>query len=264
LKQIINPYIRFRRKAQGRYANNLGGGYGRAISQDETECFFVVDAVMGESASNVLTICFNKDAETACYGGWTFKKNGVAFTNVSPATINQPCVLWFCSDGSENTSAGPQDVITADYVPGTCGELGDSECLLGELTDYPIENNIFGPIIARVGDSADNVIVLRYGVDALTSGDGWSATVGGLTATITNAAVVDGNVHLTLSADVLAGQVVEVSHGSGDVRATSIDGRTEYWYYDLPVTNSVGADFRLLANGDFRLLGAGTDARILV
>jgi len=103
MKQIINPYVRFRRKAQGRYANRIASSvYGRGVSQDEQACFFVENAGMGVDPANLITICFNKDMEN-CDIGWTFKKNGTPFTNVATAVNADPDCISFTADDVAST-----------------------------------------------------------------------------------------------------------------------------------------------------------------
>ncbi len=259
--QIINPLIRFRQKAQGKFANRIGGNtYARAVTSDR--CFTITDAAMGISASNGISVCFNKDPDASCSAGFTFKLNGVAFTNVAFSGISNPCAIWTADNGTTADSAGPQDEITLDYTPGTCGAAGESDCALEALTDYPVANDIYGPIEARVSDAlGDNIIRIFYGVNpATTDVNAWAVKVNAAPVTVNSAVISNNEVHLTLAVSVAGTDTVTYTQ-SGTVgnRTTAIDGRTSHWFYDEPVTNAVGTDYWAIVDNSPWMLANQTD-----
>lgn len=259
--QIINPLIRFRQKAQGRYANRVGGSaYARAVSSDR--CFVITDAVMGVAGSNAITICFNKEVNAACSTtGWTFKLNGTPFTNVSLSGVSQPCVIWLADNGTAADAASPTDTITLDYTPGTCGALGESDCALEELTDFPVSNYIYGPAEARVSDSlGDNLIRIFFDVNPATEGTAWEVKVNNVVVNITDTIISNNEIQLTLASSVASTDTVTYTQSATvGTRCTSIDGRTSAWFYDEPVTNAVGTDYWAIVDNSPWMLANGTD-----
>ena len=260
-KQIINPLIRFRQKAQGRLANRIGGNvYARAVSSDR--CFLITDAAMGVSASNGITVCFNKEADATCNTGFTFKLNGVPFTNVVFSGFSQPCAIWTADNGTSADSAGPSDEITLDYTPGTCSQAGESDCALEELTDFPVSNFIYGPVEARVSDAVgDNIIRVFYDVNPSTTDvNAWAVKVNSAPVTVNSAVISNNEVRLTLAVSVAANDtVVYTQSGTVGTRTTAIDGRTSYWFYDEPVTNAVGTDYWAIVDNSPWMLANQTD-----
>jgi hypothetical protein len=259
--QIINPYIRFRRKAQGRYANRIASSvYGRGVSRDEAECFYVADVGMGVEPANLITICFNKDMEN-CGTGWTFKKNGVAFANVAAAVNADPaCISFTADDGASVDSAGPDDTITASYTPGLCGAVDEDDCFLTELTDASVDNFIWGPIALRVGDVADNILVAYFDDPASVIGDAWSIERNALPELGFIPSIVNGNIQFALTTDVLPTDAMTLTQKEFDAPgARATDGRYCWQFYDAEVANAVGVEFWLTEASDAYLLESGTD-----
>ena len=217
---------------------------------------------MGISASNGITVCFNKNPDASCATGFTFKLNGVPFTNVAFSGISNPCAIWTADNGTTADSAGPRDEITLDYTPGTCGAAGESDCALEALTDYPVANDIYGPIEARVSDAlGDNIIRIFYGVNpATTDVNAWAVKVNAAPVTVNSAVISNNEVQLTLAVSV-AGTDTVVYTQSGTVgnRTTAIDGRTSHWFYDEPVTNAVGTDYWAIVDNSPWMLSNQTD-----
>lgn len=260
-KQIINPYVRFRRKAQGRYANRIASSvHGRGVSRDESACFFVENAGMGVEPANLITICFNKDMEN-CGTGWTFKKNGVAFTNVASAVNADPaCISFTADDGVGVNSAGPDDAITMDYTPGTCGAVDEEDCVLDALTDAPVDNFIWGPIALRVGDFADNILVAFFDDPASVVGTAWVIERNGVPETGFIPSIVNGNIQFTLTSDVLVADVMTLTQDAVSTPgARATDGRYCWRFFDAEVVNAVGVEFWETEANDAYLLESGVD-----
>lgn len=261
MKQIINPYVRFRRKAQGRYANRLASSvYGRGVSQDEQACFFVDDAGMGVDPADLITICFNKDMQN-CGVGWTFKKNGTAFTNVATAVNPElNCISFTANDGPAVNSASPDDVITMDYAPGTCGAVGEDDCFLEELTDAPVDNFIWGPIALRVGDFADNILVAFFDDPASVIGTQWDIERNAIKEIGFIPSIVNGNIQFALITDVSPTDIMTITQNATNAPgARATDGRYCWQFYDEPVVNAVGLEFWETETNEAYLLESGTD-----
>ncbi len=252
-KQIVNPYIRFGRKAQGPYAQNLGGGqHGRAITRGEQPCFFIVSASIGDtpldSDATVVTIRFNTDADATCDAlGWTFLVNGLAPQQQNFFGVSGSLMYWSIVKDEAN-GVSPDDVVTFDYVPGTCKKLGSTEpeCLLPAYDDYAVTNNVYGPIESRIGNIADNIVQVTFPVAPGVAGDtgAWRVEFDTNPVVINNIAIVGNTVELTLASAATTGNIVTYTHSvNGGIECESIDGRECFEFTDQPVINELGANY---------------------
>lgn len=262
-KQIKNPYIRFGRTAQGPYANKLGGGFfARAITRGEAKCFEVVSVVVGYPTSEWYTVCFNAPPNQA-----TCLTTDFSFTNVTrgltPSLSNAAnpggnCLRYQASLPVEQNSNAPTDELVMDYVPGTCNKDGTSEpeCLLEAYADYPVQNQIYGPAVLRIGDIAANVLVAIFPVDVAQIGStafAWRIKFDLVDQTINSAQIISGNeIHFTLAADADPTDSVTIEHNatSGVNACQAVDGRYCWRFYNQPVVNVTGAEFWIREDGD--------------
>lgn len=254
-RQIINPYVRFGRKAQGPYAQKLSGGtFGRAITGGEAgPCFEVISVSVGEPSARWFTVCFSAPPDQATCLTLDFQFENVTRGLPLPIIIADPgagnCLLYETEISSEQDSSGPQDVLEMDYTPGSCHKEGSSEpeCVLEAIVDYPVENRIFGPTQLRIGDIADDVLVAVFPADVAQIGNlsTWVIRVQGIQRGKT-AQIVNGNeIHFTLDTPASAGELVAIAHEevAGVAACQAVDGRYCWRFYDEPVENVTGANF---------------------
>lgn len=251
MKQIINPYIRFRQKAQGRFANRISDSdYARAITLDETKCFYIVSASAGFPSADWWTVCFNviPDETTCLTQDFDFRNLTNVNTLIWGATNNPggDCLQWEKGTAAVNNSSGPLDELVLDYVPGTCHKdsTDNDECLLDPYSGFSVENNIWGPSFLRAGDLADNIVLIGFDADASVIGSEWEIKVNGTPQAGMIGSIVAGNIQFSLPASINAGDTVLCSHQAVDTTgAQSIDGRYCWRFFDEPVDNVVGTQF---------------------
>lgn len=261
--QIINPLIRFRRKAQGRYANNLGGAYGRAVTVDDQKCFYVTSAEIGNPNPEETVVCFNvAPDETTCGvispgSGFYFFTNGDIISTQS--YIDAPterCLRFQTKHVSENDGISPDDDVTFYYTQGTCHKDGDSdpECLLEEYADAPVRNSMYGYQTARVGDRGDDIVTVLFDSPLAVVGLNWQVVVNSTAANIIGTNIdVDGVLELTIDVQVISTDNVQISHTAVTNGAQAANGKMLYQFWLDDVVNSVGVDFWIMESGDFWL-----------
>lgn len=266
--QKRNPYVRFGPKAQGPYAQNLGGGaYGRSLVLGaEEECFFVTSlTVGGDPNPDTIVICFNKNWSN-CVNGWSFEKNGLPYQQAQvPIGVGQPCIGFEVYDSFEDPGNGPDDVITASYTPGNCQASGESDCLLEGFADRVVTNNIWGPTGARIGDLGDDILIVVFPTAPAVIGNRWRVFVNGPERSIDygspDTKVEANTIQLKLTSPVSDLDTVTVTHsppvGNFTNAAQAADGRYCWRFYDYPVTVTLGVSYWMQQGGD-RWLVEGT------
>jgi hypothetical protein len=241
------------------WARSSGGG--------EQACFRVVSAAIGDPTYKTVRVCFNVEPDEATCATPDFDFDNLDNPNlneVSDATaLAGPCIEYEWDSSTEYNSSGPLDSIQMSYTPGTCHKEGDSDpdCLLAAITGRHVTNNIWGPSTTRVGDLADNIVVVTFPTAPAFIGTRWQIHVQGVEQTGMTSLIVGNAIQFTLPADVNAGETVVISHEntSGDVGScTSVDGRTCWRFYDMPVHNAVGVSFWILEDTGPWLLNAKT------
>ncbi len=251
--QIINPLIRFRRKAQGRFANRIGGSvHGRAISIDESRCFFIVNASIGDNTSqaDVLTIRFNETADAACgvAGDWAFKINGSAAFSAAFLTLSGNQAFWQLAK-DEAQGVGNLDTVTFSYTPGSCrkdGEDAGGDCDLEGFTDQPVDNDVFGPNAIRIGDVDNQTVVAFMNADVAVLGDVWTVRVNGNPVTISTIqyGTQPNRIQFVLAAAVTNTDVLTLTHAVGaGTECEAVDGRQCWDSFNMPVENVIGQNF---------------------
>ncbi len=256
-RQIINRLIRFSNKAQGPYANKIGPkNHAAGLGQDDRGCFYVLSAEIGRPHPNRTVICFNADPDELSCGvvglsGFSFKVDGTDILEQSYLSKDGNCLTYLTRHVVNGDGITPSQDVTYSYSPGTCHKSGeaDPECALEEITDASVRNSILGIVAARVGDVADNIVVVRLGASAAVIGTRWEIYINTLQAGVTNSEIVDGNIRFTINQDVNPGDTVEISHTGTTGGAESTDGRLLYVVTDYPVVNASGVDYWIRADG---------------
>lgn len=265
-KQIINPYIRFGRRAQGPYANRISGSsHGRAISRGQRACFYIVSAQIGDPEPDFVYVTFNKDFdETTCLaGGWAFYTDQRGATSGTARSAFASNIMQWQNDyGTENNSVLANESMNLDYTPGTCeaAEDTDDTCILEQYVNLTVANRVYQPYAASVGDVADDAVIVYFAPDVASIGDGWRVEVNAVNRTISNQSIMNGNLRLDLASPVSEVDVVTVSNslGSTATRTRGIDGRGVLRLIDIPVNNLLG-NFWAQEGGDVWLLEGGVD-----
>ncbi len=260
--QVINPLIRFRNKAQGRYANRISGAnHGRAITLDETKCFYVVSASVGDPDADWFTVCFNTvPQESTCL---TTDFDFVNQTNPNPLIWgigNNPggnCLQYQKGTSTEFDSSGPGDTLEMSYTPGTCRKDAstEDECLLEAISGYSVTNNIWGPTALRVGDFADNQVNAFFPTSNPPSviGNAWEIFIGGAPQTITNSVIVDNRIDFTLQNTVQSTDTVTISQTNIN-QCQASNGQYCWRFRNKAVVNNVGVDFWIKEDNDAWLI----------
>lgn len=246
-KQIKNPYVLFRRYSKGPYASKLGGGaYAKTFNVGAG--FRIVSAQIGDPWPDQIYLTYNDDFnDTTCSVAldWNFQYSGNNFESVTPlAPVSSKVDAWETANTSDlEDGAGPQDNVTYSYTPGTCAASGDPGDSLGQIPSAPVTNRILGPTSLEIGDFGDDTIVVDYPVDMTAVGavGTWIVEDDESVIAGTTAAIVGGNIHITLTAPAEELDNFFVTHKPTITAngAQGSDGRYSYRYFGKSVTNNI-------------------------
>lgn len=254
-RQIISPHVRFAASSRGPYANRLGGGsYAKTFNIGA--CFRVVSVSVGDPSSDWFTVCFNDTPDqTGCLTqDFTFRNETRAIdmptTQAIPGTGD--CLQYESGISSENPSSGPGDVLTMDYddaqaAGGPCKLDGSTapDCELATIVNFPVTNNIFGPIDSEMGDVSNTTLVATFPADVAQTGSTtltWEVFYDLVPQTINSAVIVNNNeVHFTMAAFPNDTASITFSHTRNDgVNACqAVDGRYCWRFEQAAVGNNV-------------------------
>lgn len=242
-RQIINRLLGFGQRAIGPYANRIRkSAYARHIGRG-TDCFYIISAVIGDNEfrPDMVSICFNKTPDASCLD-FTFKMDGAPVYDTSFPNFSGDCARWVITS-SESEGIGPEMVITADYTPGTCRADGEApgECDLAQQIDYPVDNNVYGPSYARIGDIDDATVEIGFPVAPAVAGDTWRVEVNGNPVGFASISIVGDTVRIVLSIPVGDSDVLTLSQSGGlGTECVSSDGRICWAFTEKPITNNTG------------------------
>lgn len=251
MKQRINPYIRFNRTAQGPYAQRIAvESYGKTFFQGA--CFRVVSATIGDPSPIQTVVCFNEPPDEATCGVvhpdsdfWFFNNGGnmnvEAYSGSGPGAN---CLTFDTEDTTEGDGISGTDVVTMDYAlntPGACHKSGESDpdCILSQIISYPVTNKIYHVTTATVPYTNPSLVVVEFDSALGTIGTNWLVVVNSVSVTISDASIVNGDLHFTLAVPIVETDVVTLRHTSLTGGAVAVDGRGLYQFIDYPVDNEV-------------------------
>ena len=154
-KQIINPYIRYGRTAQGLYAHNIGSGaHGRAVTIGEVDTSpRVIRAYIPATTSDAVVVVFNGvPTATSLLTGVSYSVNGIGGGTFDSVTVNGNEATY--SDRGEGSLFEPGDVVRWIYTPGDIlidGEPLDAQDVLVDNQLKPAPVYVSGRIYENVG-----------------------------------------------------------------------------------------------------------------
>lgn len=252
----INPLLMMNRAGHRLFQQVAPGVCMHAAAGGEGPCFFVQQVLVGDPDANSFQVCYNTTPDIATCQTLDFEF--VNNTQVDPFNLFQVgpnagnCIGFeagYLSDPQHNSS-GPLDNIVMNYVPGTCHKSGDPdpECVLEAISNFPVTNNIWGPTQPRIGDISADLVIVPFPTTPAETGSTtacWEVLVNLAPRSITNAAIVNDTIRLTLASPVNQGDTVELSHTrvDGSFAARAVDGRYCYRFYQMPVLNVLGVSF---------------------
>ncbi len=249
----VNPLLMMNR-AGHRLFQKLGSSLcGHAAGGGKEPCFYIKSATIGDPFPTLVSVCFNAAPDVVtCHAipPFNFKTadRGNFTQQLSFSHDFGPLCLAFFTDysGAATNSAGPLDVVRLDYVPGTCHKSGDAdpECVLQAYSDLLVVNRIWGPNATRVGDLADNIVVLVFptipgNVGLITN---WEIKVNSVVQTGVTSEIFNDQIRFTIPTNVNPGDTVTVSQ-IDEASAQAADGRYCWRFFDMPVANVTGVSF---------------------
>lgn len=200
------------------YMDTLGGGGGSAPT--------VVSATCPNGAANTVVVVFSQSMTAVTTAGWSFKKNGSAW---SVSSVTGSGTTWTFTMGS---SAASGDTLLRSYDSTTGATIGTSLELVS-FTDSAVTNNVAASFLHRSLFTASNATALiSYTPD---NGSAWTHAEGTfeiqsnkvqpLTYAASNAtAVTDvGQNTYTISAKMTKGTSGVVSYYSIVLRYTDLN-----------------------------------------
>lgn len=189
-----------------------------------------------------------------------------SFTASGGKTVSSVSISGMTVLVTVNTNYAYGDVVTIGYTPGAIKIQDSSNNLAAALSAQAVTNNIAAPDVVAptistkvVADANKNKIVLTYNEDL----DGTSvpattdfAVSGG--KTVTNVAIVDAIVTLTVNSNYAYGDTITVSYTAGTNKIKDPSGNLAANLTASAVTNNIAAPSQILAWEN--LVGGATDS----